>query len=164
MSWVSKLRCLDFFKTGAGGIVGLAAPGAYASRSLPCTSSENRIKAHLHSIAAIDAHDHLRPSEKLGGRVRTAHGTGMNLYGIWFISCYSSTNQLTVWITTIAQSWDTASKSGEFNGYSVCTTWGYYDEKFYLLDVFRQQLTYPELERAFRSQWDQIGILVRSES
>src|ERR1019366_7101246 len=34
------------------------------------------------------------------------------------------------------QSWDTANKSGEFNDYSVCTTWGVLNNRYYLLDVF----------------------------
>jgi len=45
------------------------------------------------------------------------------------------------------QCWDTANKSGEFNDYSVCTTWGFYEERFYLLDVFRRRLNYPELKK-----------------
>lgn len=45
------------------------------------------------------------------------------------------------------QCWDTANKSGELNDYSVCTTWGFYEEKFYLLDVFRRRLNYPELKK-----------------
>jgi predicted phage terminase large subunit-like protein len=49
--------------------------------------------------------------------------------------------------STIVQSWDTANKSGELNDYSVCTTWGFYDGKFYLLDVFREKLIYPDLRR-----------------
>ena len=48
----------------------------------------------------------------------------------------------------VLQSWDTASKCGELNSYSVCTTWGVSDDKFYLLDVFRKRLTYPQLKRA----------------
>lgn len=96
MSWVSQLRRQDFFKIGAGGIVGLAAPVAYVSRSLPSTSIKNRIKAHLHSAASIDVHDHLRRLEKLWGRVQTVHGIGMSLYGIWFTSYYPSTDHLAV--------------------------------------------------------------------
>jgi predicted phage terminase large subunit-like protein len=49
------------------------------------------------------------------------------------------------WIT---QSWDTANKAGEFNDYSVCTTWGVEGINFYLLDVFRKKLNYPQLKRA----------------
>jgi predicted phage terminase large subunit-like protein len=47
----------------------------------------------------------------------------------------------------IVQSWDTANKSSEFNDYSVATTWGVYEKYFYLLDVYRARLTYPELRR-----------------
>jgi len=48
----------------------------------------------------------------------------------------------------ILQSWDTAIKNGERNDYSVCTTWGISDGNFYLLDVFRKRLIFPELKRA----------------
>ena len=48
----------------------------------------------------------------------------------------------------ILQSWDTANKSGERNDYSVCTTWGLCDSNFYLIDVFRKRLIFPELTRA----------------
>ena len=48
----------------------------------------------------------------------------------------------------VTQSWDTASKSGELNDYSVCTTWLRQGQEHYLLDVFRARLDYPELRRA----------------
>jgi hypothetical protein len=37
----------------------------------------------------------------------------------------------------VIQSWDTASKAGGQNDYSVCTTWLHQDNKFYLIDVLR---------------------------
>jgi predicted phage terminase large subunit-like protein len=52
----------------------------------------------------------------------------------------------------IVQSWDTASKTSELNDYSVCTTWGDEGESYYLLDVFRQRLNYPDLKRAIIAQ------------
>jgi phage terminase large subunit-like protein len=48
---------------------------------------------------------------------------------------------------TILQSWDTANKSGELNDYCVCTTWGVFDEHFYLLHVSRKRLNFPDLKR-----------------
>lgn len=48
------------------------------------------------------------------------------------------------------QSWDTANKAAEINDYSVCTTWGLADGKFYLLDVYRGRLTYPQLKKKVR--------------
>lgn len=56
--------------------------------------------------------------------------------------------------TYIVQSWDTASKSGQLNDYSVCTTWAVCRERRYLVDVYRQRLEYPELKRAVRAQRD----------
>ena len=47
----------------------------------------------------------------------------------------------------VVQSWDTANKAGELNDYSVCTTWGVHDRRFYLLEVVRQRLNFPDLER-----------------
>lgn len=52
----------------------------------------------------------------------------------------------------ILQSYDTANKSGELNDYTVCTTWGVYDSRYYLLDVLRKRLNYPELKRTVRDQ------------
>ncbi len=54
--------------------------------------------------------------------------------------------------TCILQSWDTANKSGELNDFSVCTTWGVVYDRYYLLDVFRMRLDYPDLERAVQEQ------------
>jgi predicted phage terminase large subunit-like protein len=48
----------------------------------------------------------------------------------------------------IFQSWDTANKAGELNDFSVCTTWGVIGKVYYLLDVFRKRLNYPDLKRA----------------
>ncbi len=45
------------------------------------------------------------------------------------------------------QSWDTANKATELSDYSVCTTWGAREKRYYLLDVFRQRLNYPDLKR-----------------
>jgi predicted phage terminase large subunit-like protein len=52
----------------------------------------------------------------------------------------------------IVQSWDTANKSTELADYSVCTTWGVTYRKYYLLDVFRKKLNYPDLRRAILEQ------------
>lgn len=50
--------------------------------------------------------------------------------------------------THIVQSWDTAHKNTELANYSVCTTWGYKSGRFYLLNVFRRKLDFPQLKRA----------------
>lgn len=46
------------------------------------------------------------------------------------------------------QSWDTASKNTEFADYSVCTTWAIIDYNYYLLDIYRAQLNFPQLRDA----------------
>ena len=51
------------------------------------------------------------------------------------------------------QSWDTASKSGELNNYSVCTTWGVVNSHYYLLGVIRQRLEYPQLRRIAKEHY-----------
>ena len=52
----------------------------------------------------------------------------------------------------IIQSWDTANKVGEWNDWSVCTTWGVKGKDIYLLHVFRKRLEYPDLKKAVREQ------------
>jgi predicted phage terminase large subunit-like protein len=47
----------------------------------------------------------------------------------------------------IVQSWDTASKAEEISDYSVGTTWLIQGNDYYLLDVLRKRLTYPDLKR-----------------
>jgi len=45
------------------------------------------------------------------------------------------------------QSWDTAIKISENADYSVCTSWGILNKKYYLIAMLRQKLTYPELKQ-----------------
>ena len=47
----------------------------------------------------------------------------------------------------IVQSWDTASKGDQVHDYSVCTTWLQRGDDHYLMDVFRDHLTYPHLKQ-----------------
>ena len=54
----------------------------------------------------------------------------------------------------IVQSWDTANKPSELADYSVCTTWGVKGPNFYLLNVLRKKLAFPDLKRAVREQSD----------
>lgn len=46
---------------------------------------------------------------------------------------------------TVFQSWDTASKTGLANDWSVGTTWLYKNGHYYLIDVIREKLEYPDL-------------------
>ncbi|MGA7609411.1 MAG: terminase, partial [Xanthobacteraceae bacterium] len=50
----------------------------------------------------------------------------------------------------VIQSWDTASKAEEINDYSVGTTWLVRNNDYYLLDVFRARMQYPELKQRVR--------------
>ena len=47
----------------------------------------------------------------------------------------------------IVQSWDTASKANKTNDFSVCTTWLIRGSDYYLLDVLRERLEFPDLRR-----------------
>lgn len=47
----------------------------------------------------------------------------------------------------IVQSWDVAMMTGAANDYSVCTTWCIIQSDYYLIDVFRGRLMYPDLRR-----------------
>ncbi len=51
----------------------------------------------------------------------------------------------------IVQSWDIAMMTGDANDYSVCTTWWMVKSDYYLVDVFRARLQYPDLRRKIKS-------------
>jgi predicted phage terminase large subunit-like protein len=57
----------------------------------------------------------------------------------------------------IAQSWDTATMTGDTNDWSVCTTWLLFKGDYYLIDVFRGRLQYPDLRRKVASLATQHG-------
>jgi predicted phage terminase large subunit-like protein len=62
------------------------------------------------------------------------------------------------------QSWDTASKGGPENDWSVCTTWIVaLHKRWYLVDVWRRRVDYPALKTAVQTlakQWDADRVLV----
>jgi predicted phage terminase large subunit-like protein len=67
----------------------------------------------------------------------------------------------------ITQSWDTAIKSGDGNSYTVCTTWCHSEGKFYLLDVYRDRIEYPELKRKIvelYQRWQAKKILIEDKA
>ncbi len=63
----------------------------------------------------------------------------------------------------IVQSWDTVGSEDPRSDFSVCTTWGFRDRKWWLLDVFRAQLEYPALKRkvlALADEWEADRVLI----
>lgn len=46
------------------------------------------------------------------------------------------------------QVWDTAFEKGKENDYSVCATWGLIGDEFYLIDLYRKKMLFPELTEA----------------
>ena len=65
----------------------------------------------------------------------------------------------------VGQSWDTAMTSAPTSDWSVGQTWGFHRQhyKWYLLDVFRERLDYPDLKRAvvrLKKQWQADYVLI----
>lgn len=56
----------------------------------------------------------------------------------------------------VVQSWDTAIKTSLNSDFSVCTSWGILDDRYYLLDIFRQKMEYPKLKIKLQSLADKI--------
>ena len=52
----------------------------------------------------------------------------------------------------LVQSWDTALKDSPSAAFSVCTTWGWRENVWYLLDLRRERLEYPDLKAMVRHQ------------
>lgn len=65
----------------------------------------------------------------------------------------------------ILQSWDTAYSTEPGADFSVCTTWGYKDERWHLIDVWRQRVAFPELITAIKSQkqrWGAVQVVIEA--
>jgi predicted phage terminase large subunit-like protein len=65
--------------------------------------------------------------------------------------------------TRIIQSWDTASKAGPENDFSVCTTWAEENKVYHLLDVERGRYDFPTLRRrviALAERWKPTRLLI----
>ena len=66
-------------------------------------------------------------------------------------------------IIRVIQAWDTAFKTGTLNDYSVCVTIGVAKTRYYVLDVWREKVEFPELKRALIAQsekWASHSVLV----
>ena len=67
----------------------------------------------------------------------------------------------------IVQSWDTAYKPGQLNDPSACSTWAETPFAYYLLDVWRDRVTYPGLKSTAKSlaeKWKPSAILVEDKA
>ena len=65
------------------------------------------------------------------------------------------------------QSWDCAQSDDPTSDYSVCTTWQETSLGYYLVDVIRERLTYPNLKRAVVEQqkrWSPDVVLIEKKS
>lgn len=64
-------------------------------------------------------------------------------------------------------SFDTAIKTGINNDPTVCTIWGTYKNKYYLIDLFRNWLEYPELKREsinLINKWKPSAVLIEDKA
>ncbi len=65
----------------------------------------------------------------------------------------------------VVQSWDTAMSADPRSDFSVCTTWGFRENQWYLLDVFRDRLDFPDLKRKclqLGDQWEADRVLIEN--
>ena len=64
-------------------------------------------------------------------------------------------------------SFDTAIKAGVNNDPSVCTVWGKYKNNYYLIDLYREWLEYPDLKRKsiqLINKWQPKAVLIEDKA
>lgn len=64
-------------------------------------------------------------------------------------------------------SFDTAIKTGINNDSTVCTVWGEFENKYYLIDLIKKQLEYPELKKEslkLIEKWKPLAILIEDKA
>jgi predicted phage terminase large subunit-like protein len=67
----------------------------------------------------------------------------------------------------VYQSWDTAIKIGIANDYSVCTSWGLTNNAYYLIDVFKKKLGYPDLKQMIVEKYNEYkpnGVIIEDKA
>ena len=65
----------------------------------------------------------------------------------WWKYYLNESELLTQRVFKKVQSWDTAFKKNQENDYSVCTTWLVTQNGYYLLDMWKDRVEFPELKR-----------------
>jgi len=80
-----------------------------------------------------------RPAPREGGIIKDK----------WF-RYYSELPTVKMW----SWSWDTAIKEGQKNDYSVGTLWAECETGYYLVDLYRAKIEYPELRNQVRIKYD----------
>lgn len=71
------------------------------------------------------------------------------------------------WYQLVVQSWDTGTSADPRSDFSACTTWGFRENAWYLLNVWRGRLDYPELKSKVLQlvhQWDPERVLIEDAS
>jgi predicted phage terminase large subunit-like protein len=104
----------------------------------------DRIKAEIGSLM-FSAQYQQRPVPLAGNLIRRD----------WF-STYDQVPQSSP-RDRIVQSWDIAMMTGEANDFSLATTWRMVGADYYLIDVFRGRLPYPDLRRKIASLAEKHG-------
>ena len=56
-------------------------------------------------------------------------------------------------VIDVVQFWDCAQKPGVTNDWSVCATWARTENGFYLIDLWREKVELPDLERAVKTNF-----------
>jgi predicted phage terminase large subunit-like protein len=68
---------------------------------------------------------------------------------------------------SIVQFWDCAQKPGLTNDYTVCATWMKTQTGYYLLDLYRAKVEYPQLinsVKALHSKWKPIAVVIEDKA
>jgi len=86
---------------------------------------------------------------------------------IWKREWWGYYSQLVGSVEFMLQSWDTAFKKKEENDYSVCTTWMKTEKGFYLVDLWRKRVEFPELKRqvvGLYNKWKPNKVIVEDKA
>ena len=104
-----------------------------------------------HDIATLRRMESAKPYDFAGQYMQRPVPIGGGMCKTeWFLNRYQL---LPPRIIRIVQSWDTAQKDKkERNDPSVCTTWAECVDGYYLIDIFREWLPYPQLKAAVKDQ------------
>lgn len=125
-------------------------------------------------LASLMALPFVEREQLLGGNWKIRAGAGKIFNRAWWCEFkprdfYDKDDPSKSRFEQVIQVWDTAFSDKDKPGtaYSVCATWGVFENEYYVLDVFREKIGFPALRRkaiALATLWNPNAILVEAKA
>ena len=113
------------------------------------TDAPNELWPETHSLTDLRRMEQSKPYEFAGQYMQRPAPIGGGIFKIDWWKHYRP--EALPPVRRIIQSWDTAFKTKAENDYSCCTTWAECEGGYYLIDLWKERVEFPDLKRMVTS-------------